>query len=176
MYPRIYDHPNGLGKNVMRERKCTVLFICTGNSCRSQMAEAILRHVAGDKFESLSGGTRPAGVVQPIAIRALERMGIASDGLESKHLDRFADRPVNIAITVCDNASAECPSWLGADIKIHWGLPDPTFHQGSEDDREAFCTKIAERIRTKVSRLAEIPMEKYSREELIDQLSSLAAL
>ncbi len=160
----------------MPERKRTVLFICTGNSCRSQMAEAILRHVAGDKFEVLSGGTRPAGVVQPIAIRALEKMGVPADGLESKHLDRFADCPVNIAITVCDNASAECPSWLGADIKVHWGLPDPTFHPGSEEEREAFCTEIAERIRAKVTRLARMRIEECSREELIDKLSSLSTI
>ncbi len=160
----------------MPERKRTVLFICTGNSCRSQMAEAILRHVAGEKFEVLSGGTRPAGVVQPIAIRALERMGVSTEGLESKHLDRFADCPVNIAITVCDNASAECPSWLGADIKVHWGLPDPTFHPGSEDEREAFCTEIAERIRAKVTRLAQMRLEECSREDLIDELSKLATL
>ena len=160
----------------MPERKRTVLFICTGNSCRSQMAEAILRHVAGDKFEALSGGTRPAGVVQPIAIRALERMGVPTDGLESKHLDQFADYPVNIAITVCDNASAECPSWLAADIKVHWGLPDPTFHAGDEDEREGFCTEIAERIRSKVTRLANMRFEEYSREELVDELSNLSTL
>ena len=160
----------------MPERKRTVLFICTGNSCRSQMAEAILRHVAGDKFEAVSGGTRPAGVVQPIAIRTLEKMGVPTDGLESKHLDQFADYPVNIAITVCDNASAECPSWLGADIKVHWGLPDPTFHPGSEEEREAFCTEVAERIRAKVIRLANLRLDQYSREELLDKLSHLSTL
>ncbi len=160
----------------MPERKRTVLFICTGNSCRSQMAEAILRHVAGDKFEALSGGTRPAGVVQTIALRTLERMGVSTDGLESKHLDRFADYPVNIAITVCDNASAECPSWLGADIKVHWGLPDPTFHPGSEDEGEDFCTEIAERIRAKVTRLANMRLEECSREELVDKLSNLSTI
>ena len=160
----------------MPQQKRTVLFICTGNSCRSQMAEAILRHVAGDKFEALSGGTRPAGVVQPIAIRALERMGVPTDGLESKHLDQFADHPVNIAITVCDNASAECPAWLGADIKVHWALPDPTFHPGSEEERDAFCTEIAERIQDKVTRLADMRLEEYSRDELIDKLSSLSTI
>ena len=160
----------------MPERKRTVLFICTGNSCRSQMAEAILRHVAGDKFEALSGGTRPAGVVQPIAIRTLERMAVPTDGLESKHLDQFADYNVNLAITLCDNASAECPSWLGADIKVHWGLPDPTFHLGSEDEREAFCTEIAERILKKVTRLATIRFDQCSKEELRDILNSLADL
>ncbi len=160
----------------MPERKRTVLFICTGNSCRSQMAEAILRHVAGDKFEALSGGTRPAGLVQPIAIRKLEKMCVPTDGLESKHLDQFTDYPVNIAITVCDNASAECPSWLGADIKVHWGLPDPTFHPGSEEEREAFCTEIAERIRAKVIRLANLRLEEYSREALVGKLNSLSKL
>jgi len=140
------------------------------------MAEAILRHVAGDKFEALSGGTRPAGVVQPIAIRALERMGVPTDSLESKHLDQFADHPVNIAITVCDNASAECPSWLAADIKVHWGLPDPTFHRGSEEEREAFCTEIAERILKKVTRLAAIRFEQCSKAKLCEILNALADL
>ena len=160
----------------MPERKRTVLFICTGNSCRSQMAEAILRHVAGDKFEALSGGTRPAGVVQPIAIRALERMGVPTDGLESKHLDQFADYPVNIAITLCDNASAECPSCLGADIKVHWGLPDPTFYPGSEEERDAFCTEIAERILKKVTSLATIRFAQCTKAKLSEILNSLADL
>ncbi len=77
---------------------------------------------------------------------------------------------------MCDNASAECPSWLGADIKVHWGLPDPTFHPGSEEEREAFCTEIAERIRAKVTRLASMRLEECSREELIDKLSSLSTI
>lgn len=140
------------------------------------MAEAILRHVAGDKFEALSGGTHPAGVVQPIAIRALEKMGVPTDGLESKHLDQFADYPVNIAITVCDNASAECPSWLAADIKVHWGLPDPTFHAGDEDEREAFCTEIAERILKRVTRLVTIRFDQFSKAKLSEILNSLADL
>ncbi len=103
-------------------------------------------------------------------------MGVPTDGLESKPLDRFAEHPVNIAVTVCDNASAECPSWLGADIKVHWGLPDPTFHAGTEEEREAFCTEIAQRIRAKVTQLANLRLEECSREELIDELSKLAKL
>ncbi len=156
--------------------RITVLFVCTGNSCRSQMAEALLRHEAGDRFEALSAGTRPAGVVQPIALSALEELGVSTQGLYSKHIDEVLDRPINIAITVCDNASAECPAQLPADFRVHWGLPDPTFHQGTDEERMAFCLEIAGRLRQKMTELAAMRFDGQDRELLLDALSALAKI
>ncbi len=168
--------PNQAKTEIALSHPTTVLFVCTGNSCRSQMAEALLRHVAGDRFEALSAGTRPAGVVQPLALETLQKMGVCTEGLRSKHIEEFADRPVNIAITVCDNASAECPTWLGADIRVHWGLPDPTFAQGTDEERLVFCTEVAERILKKVTRLAMIRFDRYSKAKLNEILNRLADL
>ena len=156
--------------------RITVLFVCTGNSCRSQMAEALLRHEAGDRFEALSAGTRPAGVVQPIALSTLEGMGVSTEGLYSKHVDEVLNRPINIAITVCDNASAECPTQLPADFKVHWGVPDPTFHPGTDEERMAFCLEIAERLRKKMTELAALRFDCQDRELLLEALSALARI
>lgn len=152
----------------------TVLFICTGNACRSQMAEALLRHTAGDKFEALSAGTRPAGFVHPLALKTLESMGVSTAGLESKHVEELTDRPINIAITVCDNAAAECPTTLAADLQAHWALPDPSFYQGTDEERLEFCSSVAERLLKKIKGLAKMQFEKQSREQLSLILKQLA--
>ncbi len=140
------------------------------------MAEALLRHEAGDRFEALSAGTRPAGVVQPIALATLEELGVSTAGLHSKHLDEVADRPINIAITVCDNASAECPTQLPAALKVHWGLPDPTFHPGTDEERLAFCHEVAERLRSKMVKLAALRFEGQDRKLLLEALTELASI
>ncbi len=152
----------------------TVLFICTGNACRSQMAEALLRHTAGEKFEALSAGTRPAGFVHPLALKTLESMGVSTAGLESKHVEELTDRPINIAITVCDNAAAECPPTLAADIQAHWALPDPSFYQGTEEERLEFCGSVAERILKKIRGLAKLRFEEHSKEQISLILKQLA--
>lgn len=157
-------------------RPKTVLFICTGNACRSQMAEALLRDVAGDRFCVLSAGTRPAGFVHPLALQTLQAMGVSTEGLESKPVEQIADRPIDIAITVCDNASAECPTWLRSGVQAHWALPDPSFHPGTEAEREEFCRQVGQRILKKVQALAALPIERLAPEELRARLESLAAL
>ena len=140
------------------------------------MAEALLRHEAGERFEALSAGTRPAGVVQPLALATLEELGVSTDGLHSKHLDEVADRPINIAITVCDNASAECPAQLPADFKVHWGMPDPTFHPGTDEERRAFCLQVAQRLREKIIQLSALRFEGQDRELLLAALAALASI
>ena len=157
----------------MPQSRKRVLFICTGNSCRSQMGEALLRHIASDKFEAVSAGTRPAGFVHPLALRTLESMGVSTEGLESKHFEELAECPIDIAITVRDNASAECPSWFRSGLRVHWGLPDPSFHTGSEDERTTFCREIAERLKSKITRLAALPLGTMSPSSLEQELLKL---
>ena len=94
-------------------KKRTLLFVCTGNCCRSQMAEAIARHVAGDQFDIHSCGAVPAGFVHPIALETLKVMGISAEGLESKSWDVYLDKDIDIAISVCEQAAASCPVFPG---------------------------------------------------------------
>ena len=113
--------------------KLKVLFLCTGNSARSQMAEAIVNHRLGDRWEAVSAGTRPAGSVHPLAVRVLEEIGIIHHG-RSKSMDEFMNQSFDLVVTVCDSAAEECPLWLGQGKRVHLGFPDPAKAQGSEED------------------------------------------
>jgi len=104
--------------------KRKTLFLCTGNSCRSQMAEAIINARLGDEWEAVSAGTKPAGYVHPKALAALSEIGIQHGGM-SKNVDEFRGMDFDLVITVCDSAAEECPIWLGKGKKIHHGFPDP---------------------------------------------------
>ena len=106
----------------MTKRK--VLFLCTGNSCRSQMAEAIVNARLGDRWQAVSAGTVPAGYVHPKALAALQEIGIAHEG-RSKSADEFRDVAFDAVITVCDSAAEECPVWLGQGRRLHHSFPDP---------------------------------------------------
>jgi arsenate reductase len=119
--------------------KPLVLFLCTGNSARSQMAEALLRHLGGDRYEAASAGTQPAESIHPLAVRMLEERGIPLDGQEPKQARTLLGRaPVRHLITVCDAAASDCPSvWPGALTREHWPLDDPAAVEGSEDRRES---------------------------------------
>lgn len=106
-------------------KKPTVLILCTGNSCRSHMAEGILRHHAGDIFEVRSAGSDPAGYVHPLAIEALSEIGIDISGHRSKHLNEFLGSAIDTVVTVCGNADAACPVFPGDPVRYHWGFGDP---------------------------------------------------
>ncbi len=150
-----------------RERRLRVLFICTGNACRSPMAEAILRHVAGGRFEAFSAGSNPAGFVSALAIEALHRLGISAEGLRSKSWHEFADAELDIVITLCDNAaSMPCPVWPGAPVQVHWPLPDPTFHDGTPDERLQVAVAVAETLRRRLLAVVNLPLDRMSAADL----------
>lgn len=111
-----------------------VLFLCTGNSCRSQMAEAIVNARLGDSYAAFSAGTRPAGFVHPLAQKVLEEVGIQHNGW-SKTVEEFRQQEFDLVITVCDSAAEECPVWLGKGRRIHAGFPDPARTNLIEDFR-----------------------------------------
>ena len=137
--------------------KHTVLFLCTGNSCRSQMAEALLRHIGGDRFVALSAGSHPAGFVHPLAIQVMQALNVPMEDQASKGWDEFAQTPLDVVITLCDAAAAEtCPVWRGNPITAHWSLPDPSFHLGTEAERLAFAIRVAERLGTKIQGLVDL--------------------
>ena len=135
-----------------------VLFVCSGNSARSQMAEAVLRHEAGDRFEVASAGTNPRPI-HPLAIRVLAEAGLDITGATSKSTTRYLGQRFDYVITLCDRARAECPIFPGAGETLHWGLDDPAEVEGTDERRlEAFrhaLTEVSGRIRAFVP-LAEV--------------------
>ena len=114
--------------------KPSILILCTGNSCRSHMAEGILRNAAGDLFDVHSAGSDPAGYVHPKAIQALDEIGIDISAHESKHMDSFLDRDIRTVITVCGNADQACPTYPGQVERYHWGFFDPAKATGTEEE------------------------------------------
>jgi arsenate reductase len=113
--------------------KARVLFLCTHNSARSQMAEGLLRLLAADRFEAHSAGTE-ATHVRPLAIRAMEEIGVDISGQESKTLECYLGEPFDYVITVCDDANEACPFFPGAKNRLHWSLPDPSAAEGTEEE------------------------------------------
>ena len=131
----------------MSSLKPTVLILCTGNSCRSHLAEGILRHAAGDLLEVASAGSKPAGYVHPLAIKALQEIGIDMSTHTSKHMHEFLTRPVETVITVCGNADQACPLFPGQLNRHHWPFEDPAHAKGSEEEQFAVFRRVRDEIR-----------------------------
>lgn len=136
--------------------KPRVLLVCYGNACRSQMGEAILRHDAGDWCEACSAGTRPAGFVHPIAEEAMESLGISMEGQFSKGMESYAGMELDVVVTLCDYARAGLqPVWAGSPVQVHWPLPDPSFHEGTPEQRRSFALAVATDLRGRLQVLAD---------------------
>jgi len=133
----------------MAEKKPRILFSCTHNSARSQKAEGMLRALAGDRFEVMSAGTE-ATLVRPLAIRAMEEIGIDISGQESKTLEVYLDQPFDYVITVCDEANEACPFFPGAKNRLHWSFEDPSKANGSEEERLEVFRRVRDGIRARV--------------------------
>jgi arsenate reductase len=131
-----------------------VLFLCTGNSCRSQLAEAILNNMDGTRWQAYSAGTRPAGYIHPKALEVLEEIGIRHDGY-SKHVNQYYEMPFDLIITVCDAAAEECPLWLGQGQVLHHSFPDPAQATGSEEEILAVFRQVRDDIITEIPKLLE---------------------
>ncbi|MFQ5654382.1 MAG: hypothetical protein ACE5GW_06595 [Planctomycetota bacterium] len=123
-----------------------VLILCTGNSCRSQMAEALWRARWGDEWECLSAGTEPAGEVHPLAIAVLEEVGLSTARLHSKALSSIEGQAFDLVVTVCDNARESCPVLLFPHVLLHWPFPDPAAAEGDEVERRAVFREVRDRI------------------------------
>ncbi len=129
--------------------KPTVLILCTGNSCRSHLAEGILRAAAGELLTVESAGSKPAGYVHPLAIQVMKEIGIDIAGHRSKHMNDFLNQPVETVITVCGNADQACPLFPGQVNRHHWGFDDPAHATGTEEEKLV----VFRRVRDEISRV-----------------------
>ena len=127
--------------------KPSVLILCTGNSCRSHLAEGLLREAAGDLFEVHSAGSKPAGYVHPLAIRAMQEIGIDISTHRSKSMNEFLTTPIETVITVCGNADQACPIFPGQVNRHHWPFDDPAHATGSEEAQLAVFRRVRNEIR-----------------------------
>lgn len=142
----------------MKER---VLFLCTGNSCRSQMAEGIFRHLAGNRYDVFSAGTNPIGV-NPLAIKIMDEVGIDISRQRSKSVNEFSGQKFDYVITVCDNAKETCPVFPGEYNKLHWDLEDPAVVEGTEEEKELIFRKVRNQIKENILKFLNIPRDKAS--------------
>jgi len=158
----------------MSSRPFNVLFLCTGNSARSILAEGLLNGLAGDRFRAYSAGSTPKGEVHPLALATLASYSLPVDGYRSKSWDEFAapDAPrMDFIITVCDNAAGEvCPFWPGHPLTAHWGVPDPAGHAGNEAERAKAFHDAARMLKRRIELFLSLPHDK------LDALSLQAEL
>jgi arsenate reductase len=133
-------------------QKRKVLFLCTGNSCRSHIAEGIVNARLGDVWAAVSAGTQPAGYVHPKAVSALAEIGIEHQG-RSKQVDEFREMPFDLVVTVCDSAAEDCPVWLGPGRRVHLGFPDPARATGTDEQVMAVFRAVRDDIDRRVPEL-----------------------
>jgi len=149
------------------DRVHNVLFLCTGNTARSVLAEAILNHLGRGRFRAYSAGSHPKGAVNPFALEELRQAGLPVEGLRSKSWDEFAASgapSMDFVFTVCDNAANEtCPVWPGRPMTAHWGVEDPAAVEGTDDERRRAFREAATVLRRRIELFLSLSMEKLDR-------------
>lgn len=154
-----------------------VLFMCTHNSCRSILSEAVFNHLAPTGVEAVSSGSFPSGRVNPQALETLQSVGISTEGLSSKSSDAFEGSPPDIVITVCDRAAGEaCPVFFGPALKAHWGLSDPSEVTVSEAEITAAFDSTLAKIQKRVGVFLSLPLSTLSADELKAELNRIGTL
>ena len=154
-----------------------VLFMCTANSCRSILSEAVFNHLAPPGFEAISSGSFPKGQVLPRSLSVLQAAGISTEGLYSKGNDAFEGSPPDVVITVCDKAAGEaCPVYFGPALKAHWGLEDPSDVTGDEAAIDAAFSATLAHIERRCRAFFELPFARLDRDELQIGLDRIAIL
>lgn len=156
-----------------------VLFVCTANSARSVLGEALLRHLGQGKFSTYSAGSTPRGMVNPDALTCLERHGLPTDGFRSKSWEEFSglDAPkMDLIVTVCDSAAGEaCPVWPGHPFVVHWGIPDPACVEGDDATRGEAFDKAYDRLERRISKMLALGDEVFTAENGKTQLAAIGA-
>ena len=161
----------------MADRLYNVLFLCTGNSARSIMAEALIDQWGRGKFRGFSAGSHPKGAVHPIALQLLQRLKLATEGLRSKSWDEFAAPgavPLDFVFTVCDNAAGEvCPYWPGQPMTAHWGVPDPAAIEGTDADKWMAFRESFRLLDNRIKIFTSLPLASLDRIKLQARLDAI---
>jgi arsenate reductase (thioredoxin) len=161
----------------VRDRPYNVLFLCTGNSARSILAESLVNHWGGGTFRGFSAGSYPKGQVHPIALDLLRHMRLPTEGLRSKSWDEFAVAgapPLDFVFTVCDNAAGEvCPYWPGQPVTAHWGVPDPAAVAGSEMQKWLAFREAFNQLENRIKIFTSLPLDSLDRAELQQRLDAI---
>lgn len=150
-----------------------VLFVCVGNSARSIMAEALLNHYGGDRFCAVSGGSEHVGMVNPAAISTLKKRGIDTKDLRSKSVNEFLGKPVDIAITLCDDT---CPAFTNDALRAHWPIRDPAALAGKKKQIAEEFSDICDRLERRIQMLIHLPVETMDKETLAQKLSIIGGI
>ena len=153
-----------------------VLFLCTGNSARSQIAEALLNHDGAGRFEAESAGTQPAARVNPGAVEALAAAGIEWHGHPPRSVDGLDRQPWNLVVTVCDDAKESCPIFPAGPVIAHWGMPDPAAVEGDAATKRAAFLRTLEVLRQKVTDLVKLPVEDLDRPAIVARIRQIGRL
>ena len=163
----------------MAERPFNVLFLCTGNSARSILAEQLLNHWGGGTFRGFSAGSHPKGEVHPIALELLRHLKLPTQGLRSKSWDEFAAPAaptMDFVFTVCDNAAGEvCPFWPGQPMTAHWGVEDPAAVQGSDTDKWLAFRKAFRELESRIKIFTSLPIRSLERTKLQARIDAIGA-
>lgn len=158
----------------MNQKPLTVLVLCTGNSCRSVLGEALINHLGLGRLRALSAGSHPTGKINPHALATLARHGLPTAGYRSQSWDEFEGEPIDWVITVCDSAAGEtCPAYLGKAVRGHWGLPDPAHVVGTAEEIEAAFEATYTALEKRINALLALPFEGFSAEELAAHLNRI---
>lgn len=161
----------------MSERVHNVLFLCTGNTARSVLAEGILNHLGKGRFRAFSAGSHPKGVVNPFALEELRRAGLPAEGFRSKSWDEFATPgapSMDFVFTVCDDAANEtCPVWIGHPMTAHWGVEDPAAVEGADEAKRVAFRKAATALRRRIELFLSLPVETIDRMALQQRLKEI---
>jgi arsenate reductase len=159
------------------QRTYNVLFLCTGNSARSILAESLMNTLGKGRFRAFSAGSVPKGRVNPLALDLLERMNLPSEGFRSKSWDEFAAPdapPLDFIFTVCDNAAGEaCPVWPGKPMTAHWGIADPAAVEGSDADKALAFRKALKQLETRIKLFTELPIASLDQMTLREKLRAI---
>ncbi len=151
-----------------------VLVLCTGNSCRSVLGEALFNNLGKGRINTFSAGSHPVGKINPGALATLQRHGLPIDGYKSQSWDEFDGQPMDIVITVCDNAAGEtCPVYLSKAVRAHWGLPDPAHVKGTEEEIQAAFEQTYQALEKRISKMLALPLEEMSTQQLRKKLNAI---
>jgi len=151
-----------------------ILVLCTGNSCRSILGEALLNYLGDGQINAFSAGSFPTGQVNPNALATIAAHGLSTEGYSSKSWDELADQKIDIVITVCDNAAGEtCPVYLDKTVRAHWGLPDPTHASGTDEEIKTAFENTYFALESRIKKMLMIPLSELSDQELSTTLNKI---